>query len=731
MKQNKIAFEIGMVLTVLAVLTVSAVPAVNAATAYFEPQHMSAELGGYNYTVLWVDIEEGETLLSADMQIQFDPAHANITSVYKNCQAADDECWASLDKNFDYLGNGYFWGGVSGPQEYDEGIEEWVGTSDGLFHGPETVKICKFKLQAQGTPGVSPFNFGFEYTPSGCPICQPCTFFNATGKPLDVTWINGTFTHEGETTYTISGYTDPAANEVNITNLNKSTVVKHRPADYIGPDGFYNLTLNVPTEVEVGNVLQIFACDVFTDNESTCNTTTHTVVNAPGEDTNVNLTLNHYCLNWLTYPYSIWDDPNWSGPAVMQMLINHYRSEEPSQVDLNATGIAHNQACNSDLLQVDPLGMQWTLNDILHNTSSYGGGKRANYGIGSYDNVISTLHYICYWQHAGPGAAPTYGNYSNWMSIRGIHTSADPYPGPYPPGGDYEIYGFWINDPNPTGIGENSYKCVDQWTSEYYFNLTGVDDPVNDTYYNKYVAVCEPPEQPDVEITIVHSAARLDGPVKPELMGLDVVKAAIDGVNEELVPYDHAFAEVFAKTIAGRPLLVTDESGDYYLVPFNMPIEKRPIPFRKPVEIENVDGGMVKLISVVDGKAVIKPVPIELIRIKEKRTLVVVIVDAEDGSFKEASWVADPVKYLPVSKREALKFVFKEIRQSRLRPFGRPVIELVHRAASPYSPDWKITIGQMVFYVSQDGTVSYDKPLPTPTRPPRPIKPGPIRIPPI
>ena len=198
MKQNKIAFEIGMVLTVLAVLTVSAVPAVNAATAYFEPQHMSAELGGYNYTVLWVDIEEGETLLSADMQIQFDPAHANITSVYKNCQAADDECWASLDKNFDYLGNGYFWGGVSGPQEYDEGIEEWVGTSDGLFHGPETVKICKFKLQAQGTPGVSPFNFGFEYTPSGCPICQPCTFFNATGKPLDVTWINGTFTHEGE-----------------------------------------------------------------------------------------------------------------------------------------------------------------------------------------------------------------------------------------------------------------------------------------------------------------------------------------------------------------------------------------------------------------------------------------------------------------------------------------------------------------------------------------------------
>ena len=709
MKKTKIVLEIGIVLAVLAVFTASAA-ADN--ILFLEPSDISCG-PGEEVTDVWVYLNATQGVTGFQIHLKYEDDIVDIVNITSAVEGTNPN-WLFWDPYWKVAADGHHYLFVTGS----------LLTSEVTGDKKEFAKITLKCLN----PGTRPLEF-LTIEETG-PAGDPTEFVNLSAGNPPFTDRDGTFTCTGET-YTISGYTDPAANEVNITNLNKSTVVKHRPADYIGPDGFYNLTLNVPTEVEVGNVLQIFACDVFTDNESTCNTTTHTVVNAPGEDTNVNLTLNHYCLNWLTYPYSIWDDPNWSGPAVMQMLINHYRPEEPSQADLNATGIAHNQACNSDLLQVDPLGMQWTLNDILHNTSSYGGGKRANYGIGSYDNVISTLHYICYWQHAGPGAAPTYGNYSNWMSIRGIHTSADPYPGPYPPGGDYEIYGFWINDPNPTGIGENSYKCVDQWTSEYYFNLTGVDDPVNDTYYNKYVAVCEPPEQPDVEITIVHSAARLDGPVKPELMGLDVVKAAIDGVNEELVPYDHAFAEVFAKTIAGRPLLVTDESGDYYLVPFNMPIEKRPIPFRKPVEIENVDGGMVKLISVVDGKAVIKPVPIELIRIKEKRTLVVVIVDAEDGSFKEASWVADPVKYLPVSKREALKFVFKEIRQSRLRPFGRPVIELVHRAASPYSPDWKITIGQMVFYVSQDGTVSYDKPLPTPTRPPRPIKPGPIRIPPI
>ncbi|PXF53626.1 MAG: hypothetical protein C4B56_01775, partial [Candidatus Methanophagaceae archaeon] len=278
--------------------------------------------------------------------------------------------------------------------------------------------------------------------------------------------------------------------------------------------------------------------------------------------------------------------------------------------------------------------------------------------------------------------------------------------------------------PNPTGIGENSYKTVDQWTSEYYLKLSGVREC--DSYLNKYVAVCEPPEQPDVEVKPVHSPARLEKPVDPELMGLDVVKAAIDGATEELVPYDTEFAAVFAKTIAGEPMLVIDDDGnDYYLVPFEVPVEKRPIPIplKKPVEIQKVEGKAVKLLSLdLDGENAVERVTVRSLKlrpIKEERTLAVVIVDAEDGSFKEASWVDDPVKYLPVSKAEALGLVFKKMRQDghglRLSAFGRPTIELVHRDASPYYPDWKITIGQMVFYVSQDGTVSCygcDKPEP-------------------
>jgi len=193
---------------------------------------------------------------------------------------------------------------------------------------------------------------------------------------------------------------------------------------------------------------------------------------------------------------------------------------------------------------------------------------------------------------------------------------------------------------------------------------------------------------------------------------LKIVQAAIDGVNEELIPYDSEFAAVFAKTTAGEPMLVTDDGGnDYYLVPFNVPVEVKPVK-KMPVEIERAKvSGDKKLERVkrVADKIELKPIPIEPIRVE--KTLVVVLVDAADGSFKEASWVENPVKYLPVSKAEALKLALGEIgitsaSELKYELKSKPTIELVYRDASPYYPDWKVTVDGKVFYVSQDGTVS-------------------------
>jgi hypothetical protein len=146
--------------------------------------------------------------------------------------------------------------------------------------------------------------------------------------------------------------------------------------------------------------------------------------------------------------------------------------------------------------------MQDTLNLYLH---AYNGQPYvANYGVGSYSTIEDVLHYMCKWHYLGPGTAPAYGNYTNWMAVRGIHTDVKPTF----THGSYSIYGFWINDPNPIGIGENTYKTVDQWTSTYHLNLTDVRGC--DNYKDKYVAVCEPPDDDDVEVTLVSSPARFN-----------------------------------------------------------------------------------------------------------------------------------------------------------------------------------------------------------------------------
>ena len=446
-----------------------------------------------------------------------------------------------------------------------------------------------------------------------------------------------------------------------------------------------------------------------------------------------------YYLNYYPdFPYRERENDNYSGPASMQMLIDNYRPEElvPSQDELNDKGHEYNQSCNSGIPYVDPDGMKGALNFYLHNT--HGGTQRyANYGVGAYDDVDDALHYICYWQHLGPGVVPTTpgednSDYSQWVVIRGIHTSVNPYTH-----SEYDIYGFWINDPRPgkpglgESIGENSYKTVEEWTATYYKPLANLEP--GDKYEGQYVAVCEPPVQPDAEVNLIPSPARFDRPITPVAMekpilnktalveeldeedSLDVVKAAIDGVTEELIPYDPHFATTFNKTVAGEPLMVKNDGADYYLLPFNLPIKENPGKY----EIQKLDKGsnVLKVIKKVDGKLDTEVIPINSIKVNEKNTLVVVLIDAKDGSFKEASWVDEPVKYLPISKEEALKLVLSNIRPTKTKP----MIELVNKDSSPYYPDWKITIGGNVYYVSQDGTVTFpDKPGPQ-----KPVKPFP------
>ena len=727
--KTKIAFGIGIV-ALLAVLSVSTASAY--VTIYLDPQDSSVPEGYCHSTEVKVmaNITGGDDLRAGQFNFRYDLPCCNVT----------DLAWGpSVFSGFSV------WNPPGAPECWPPGQEHIRY----YFMSPQTgiSEICTLTIHCNSTEYCQT-DLTFPYVGGVCKL----QVLNESNDDLykfgNATFVNGTFEcGTPAETYTISGYTTPAADKVNITNTNNG---KEWTASIDG--NFYNLTLNVGVDVNATEILQIVACDELGGHESNCNVSNHVPENIPGQDTNVNLTLNHYCMNYYPdYPYYIQEQDNWSGPAVMQACIAHYNESDgvpiPSQAELNETGIANNHVNHTGLLYVDPQGMEDTLNYYLHHWPDY----YHNYAVFAL-NMNDALHRICYWQHAGPGAVPAYSDYSNWMAVRGIHTSKKPtdYYAPY----DYDVYGFWVNDPNDGlgSIGENSYKTADEFTTTYY--IPTIDEQVP-AWNDKYMSVLEPPEH-DADVRIVPARPRFAKAISPALAEkplmvygieqlalekvvkddemLKIVKAAIDGVTEELVPYDAEFAEVFAKTVPGKPMLVTGDNGDYYIVPFNVPVEVRPSVKKMSVEIERVKASGLKKferVKNVAANAVIEPIPIEPIKVE--RTLVVVIVDAEDGSFKEASWVADPVKYLPVSKSEALKLALGEMditstQDLRTKLGSKPTIELVYRDTSPYYPDWKITVDGTVFYVSQDGTVSYDKPLPTPTLPP---KPRPIQILPI
>jgi|LGVF01.2.fsa_nt_gb hypothetical protein len=471
-------------------------------------------------------------------------------------------------------------------------------------------------------------------------------------------------------TYTISGYTfkengDPENNAtVKVINLNNS---KNWDGTTSPADNVYELTLTPGEDVNASETFRIIAKSMVDDGSMFhpenatyyINVTYHGVESAPGVES-VNLTLNEFCIHY-DYPYEVQEQWNYSGAAVMEMWTYFKNITGYNQTQLQAMGRAN----NSNLSRpdyVDPKGIARTLIGIIPVPAGH------TFGTYATSNPYAALHEICIYQWTGPGALPTYGYYANWMAVRGMHTDKDPHgAGGY---NGYNISGFWINDPNSTGIGENSYKTIDEWLSTYYKLIT---DPYNTYYNNKYVSMFEPPEH-EADVGIVSSPARFNTEAKQAVQAARakqvpaqgcaggsrtmaelgdaveeankwIVQAAIDGVNEQLAPYDDEFATVFKDVIAENPVLTKSDTGDYYLVPFN----------------------------------------------NETGTLVVIIVDAEDGHFKEASWVKNPVDYLPVSEEEAIEIV------------GKPNVtaDLLYQGQGSYYPVWRISHSSGRYFVNQ------------------------------
>ena len=419
----------------------------------------------------------------------------------------------------------------------------------------------------------------------------------------------------------------------------------------------------------------------------------------------VDLEFDIYYRDLVDFPMYLADDndpiytPNQlSGAAVVQMNIDYMRWNSTQDPDGAPTWSENNSHNQSNLFASNATsGTYYTADEMVTALNALKGDF---YNFGIYQNVVGTdmLGDISYWidyepahdpdypAHV-PGAIPLYGNYSNWASVRGIHTDEDPYPGD----GSFTVHGLWVNDPMPTAnpydaasvIGENTYKMASEWLSTYYLALNVPGDPYN----GKYVAVCEPPEDAVSDVELIETTQYWENQIPDPQGGAGflnqifdrlIIHAATQGARDRVSPYDDQFADIFDQTYPGRPmlvknLLVGDEKHDFYIVPYN----------NEPTNFMEKGGHS-------QGE--------------DEKTLAAVIVNAETGQFQEASWVDAPVKYPVISQTEARQNVDDMLRDMGINPDDIPDravhMDLVYRGGySQFSPEWRARVLGMEFFI--------------------------------
>lgn len=280
-------------------------------------------------------------------------------------------------------------------------------------------------------------------------------------------------------------------------------------------------------------------------------------------------------------PYSQKSQANYSGAACLKMALDREEPNSYTQQFLHSYAVAHNSSANLNGTYIDPQGMYLTLNN-------YELDPDYNYSYLSSSTLNEAYHNICYWLEYDipnvavnhmPAMIPLGGSYANWVIVNGYNASANPWQS-----ANYTVYGFWITDPTANGIGQNIYKTAAELANDFIALAT------SDSWNGKYVTVSEPPAV-QAQVTIAKPAKyknRLES-------GNDIIAAAVKGLHDNLAS-DKEFQIAYADSRAGKPIEVNSDDGKYFIVPF----------------------------------------------IKADGCCIAVIIDAADGTFKQASYSKTP-----------------------------------------------------------------------------------------
>ncbi len=264
-----------------------------------------------------------------------------------------------------------------------------------------------------------------------------------------------------------------------------------------------------------------------------------------------------YC-KYIPMPaYTQKENDEYSGAACAKMILDLEKSNNISQSDLQTYATTHNSSANIGQPFIDPYGMYRVLN--------YYGSSGYNYGQLARTNMTEAYNDLCYWisnnipnvNHSNmPSTVPTGGNFNNWIIVNGFRSSANPHST-----GSYTVYGFYVKDPNVSGIGHDIYIQADVFGSEFFKPIASPG-----IWFNQYVTVDEPPVN-DAVVTIQLLQPGYFKPVNDRLRFM----AAEEGLrNYGLLTNDGNFIGAMKGASRGRTFFV-DLPGyrdDYYIVTF-------------------------------------------------------------------------------------------------------------------------------------------------------------------
>ena len=383
------------------------------------------------------------------------------------------------------------------------------------------------------------------------------------------------------------------------------------------------------------------------------------------------------------------EQPYYSGAAAAKMILNYIRSDvnasnnNVTQNEVYNYGLVYKNPANSGTQELDAKAMDAVLghfdpydsivSDCFDSYDSRYYGNRFqgyNYDVHAYDSsqlneyMKDLVHWMAWpvpqhtWQtkpytlvaHPNtPAAIPLYGSYGHWAVLNGFAVSGAPLTDPQndPQAlNDFTIFGFWMKDPTVGGLGQEAYISSD--FGDYFMPLNS-----NDQYNGKLVQIAEPPalmegQMPGEEMEKAGNAvAEADNPL-PGFANMEFVGAEAEKMPE-------------AKSAGFWAMALPLASGTEWLW-----IKKQPWKdmvdeyfFRNQTAVAAFEGtikGKAIKVNASGGVDDYYLVPFE----KRGKATGVIMLDAEDCHFRQATWAIEPENYLPVSEQDAISAAWEQ-----------------------------------------------------------------------